>query len=101
MRVMARQSNREMQSKDNGVRGFPITFSQFIKNPMMSVMFLGLLSLFYFVYDMKTRINEQQYKIESLEKEVREANVLISELKESNGLLKAELQTRKELKNIR
>jgi cell division protein FtsL len=64
-------------------------------------MFIGMLSLFYLVYDMKTRIGEQEEKIESLELEVRNASKIIAELKESNGLLKAELQTRKELNNIR
>jgi hypothetical protein len=101
MRVMARTTTKNIPNDGNGVIGFPITFSQFVKNPLMSIMFIGMLSLFYLVYDMKTRIGEQEEKIESLELEVRNASKIIAELKESNGLLKAELQTRKELNNIR
>jgi len=50
---------------------------------------------------MRSTINRQEYQIQKLETEVRENSRTIAELKQENGSLKAELQTRKELNNIR
>lgn len=98
---MARPTTKNIEEENSNPLGLPITFSQFVKNPLMSIMFLGILLLFYLVYDMKSTINKQEYKIQSLEREVRDNSRTIAELKEENGSLKAELQTRKELNNIR
>lgn len=98
---MARPTAKNIEAEQSNPIGLPITFSQFVKNPLLSMMFLGILLLFYMVYDMKSTINKQEFQIQSLEREVRDNSRTIAELKEENGSLKAELQTRKELKNIR
>lgn len=98
---MARPTTKNIEEENNNQLGLPITFSQFVKNPLLGVMFLGIILLFYMVYDMKSTINKQEFQIQSLEREVRDNSRTIAELKEENGSLKAELQTRKELKNIR
>jgi hypothetical protein len=98
---MARNTTKAIPQETNGFIGLPITFSQFVKNPIVGTMFLGILLLFYLVYDMSSRIKTQDERIYALEKQISQASVIIAELKEANGMLKAELQTRKELKNIR
>jgi hypothetical protein len=98
---MARPTTKNIEIENSNPIGLPITFSQFVKNPLMGLLFIGILLLFYLVYDMKSTINRQEYQIQKLETEVRENSRTIAELKQENGSLKAELQTRKELNNIR
>ena len=98
---MARPIAKNIEAETSNPMGLPITFSQFVKNPFMGLLFIGILLLFYLVYDMKSTINKQEYQIQKLETEVRENSRTIAELKQENGSLKAELQTRKELNNIR
>ena len=78
----------------------PITFSQFVKNPITGMLFLCILAIGYLMYDTKQITKRQEERIEILEKEVRKAHEDIRELKSENSALKVELNLRKELKNF-
>lgn len=83
------KEEQEMQS-------LPITFSQFVKNPITGMLFLCLLALGYMVWDMKQVTKRQEERILILETEVRKCYSEIQTLREENGAMKAEIALRKE-----
>jgi|LakMenE18May11ns_1017448.scaffolds.fasta_scaffold9596500_2 hypothetical protein len=78
----------------------PITFSQFVKNPITGMLFLCILAIGYLMYDTKQVTKRQEERIELLEQEVRKAHADIRQLQAENSALKVELNLRKELKNF-
>jgi hypothetical protein len=77
----------------------PITFTQFVKNPVTGMLFICILAIGYLMWDTKQMSKRQEERILALELEVRQAYVEIQKLKEENGAMKSELLVRKELKN--
>jgi len=77
----------------------PITFTQFVKNPVTGMLFVCILAIGYLMWDTKQMSKRQEERILALELEVRQAYVEIQKLKEENGAMKSELLVRKELQN--
>jgi hypothetical protein len=77
----------------------PITFTQFVKNPVTGMLFICILAIGYLMWDTKQMSKRQEERILALELEVRQAYVEIQKLKEENGAMKSELLVRKELQN--
>jgi hypothetical protein len=76
----------------------PITFAQFVKNPVTGMLFICILAICYLIWDTKEVTKRQEERIYALELEVRQANIEIQKLKEENGAMRAELAIRKEYK---
>jgi hypothetical protein len=74
----------------------PLTFNQFLKNPITGMLFLCLIALGYMMWDTKQVTKRQEERILQLEQEVRKANQDIQKLSEENGAMRAELNLRKE-----
>jgi hypothetical protein len=74
----------------------PITFTQFVKNPITGMLFLCLIALGFMMWDTKQVAKRQEERILQLEQEVREANQAIQKLREENGAMRAEILLRKE-----
>lgn len=74
----------------------PITFSEFVKNPITGVLFLCLFAVGYMIYDTKQITQRQEERIIYLETEIRKCHVEIQKLREDNGSMRAELALRKE-----
>jgi Tfp pilus assembly protein PilN len=74
----------------------PLTFNQFLKNPITGMLFLCLIALGYMMWDTKQVTKRQEERIMQLEQEVRKANQDIQKLSEENGAMRAELNLRKE-----
>lgn len=75
----------------------PVTYKEFVQNPMTAMLFMAISALTYFVWDMKQVANKQDDRIVLLEQEMKSAIEEIKTLREDNGSLRAELNTRKEL----
>jgi Tfp pilus assembly protein PilN len=88
------------EAKEENSLNAPITFSQFVKNPITGMLFLCILAIGYLMYDTKQVTKRQEERIEQLEQEVRKTNADIRELQAENSALKVELNLRKELKNF-
>lgn len=74
----------------------PITFSEFVKNPITGVLFLCLFAVGYMIYDTKQVTARQEERILFLETEIRRCHVEIQKLREDNGAMRAEIALRKE-----
>lgn len=75
----------------------PVTYKEFVQNPLTAMLFMAISALTYFVWDMKQVANKQDDRIVLLEQEMKSAIEEIKTLREDNGSLRAELNTRKEL----
>lgn len=84
------------EQEQETVLSSPITFSQFVKNPITGMLFLSLMALGYMFWDMKQVTKRQEERILFLENEVRKCNTEIQKLREDNGAMRAELTLRKE-----
>lgn len=85
--------------------GFPISFSEFAKEPVKGVMFLCLVAVGYLYIDLKlnynNQIEKQGQKIEALEHKI---DVLTEQLRRSDSLLSAsasKIRTLQELGKIK
>ena len=88
------------QVRQEEMTSLPITFTQFVKNPITGMLFLCLLALGYMVYDMKQVTTRQEERILILEGEVRKCYTEIQSLREENGAMKAEIALRKEFQRL-
>jgi hypothetical protein len=85
--------------------GFPISFSEFAKEPVKGIMFLCLIAVGYLYVDLKlnynSQIEKQGAKIEQLEAKI---DLLTQQLRRSDSLLSAsasKIQTLQELGKIK
>jgi hypothetical protein len=79
----------------------PVSYKEFVKNPITAMLFMAISGLTYFVWDMKQVANKQDERIILLEQEMKAAVEEIKTLREDNGSLRAELNTRKELSKFK
>lgn len=89
-------TSKQAKTEEQVMLSSPITFSQFVKNPITGMLFLCLMALGYMVWDMKQVTKRQEERILYLENEVRKCNTEIQKLREDNGAMRAELTLRKE-----
>jgi len=89
-------TSKQAKSEEQVMLSSPITFSQFVKNPITGMLFLSLMALGYMFWDMKQVTKRQEERILFLENEVRKCNTEIQKLREDNGAMRAELTLRKE-----
>lgn len=87
---------KRIKTEEQELTSLPITFNQFLKNPITGMLFLCLLALGYMVFDMKQVTKRQEERILLLETEVRRCYSEIQSLREENGAMKAEITLRKE-----
>lgn len=92
-------TTRQAKTQEQELTSLPITFTQFVKNPITGMLFLCLLALGYMVFDMKQVTKRQEERILLLELEVRKCYSEIQTLREENGAMKAEISLRKEFEN--
>lgn len=92
-------TTRQAKTQEQELTSLPITFTQFVKNPITGMLFLCLLALGYMVFDMKQVTKRQEERILLLELEVRKCYSEIQTLREENGAMKAEITLRKEFEN--
>lgn len=92
----AKQQVKEQVKEQEAMLSSPITFNQFVKNPITGMLFLCLMALGYMFWDMKQVTKRQEERILYLENEVRKCNTDIQKLREENGAMRAELTLRKE-----
>ena len=85
--------------------GFPLSFSEFAKEPVKGIMFLCLIAIGYLYVDLKinynSQIEKQGARIESLEHKI---DVLTEQLRRSDSLLSAsasKIRTLQELGKIK
>lgn len=85
--------------------GFPISFSEFAKEPVKGIMFLCLVAVGYLYVDLKlnynSQIEKQGAKIEALERKI---DALTEQLRRSDSLLSAsasKIRTLQELGKIK
>ena len=85
--------------------GFPLSFSEFAKQPVKGIMFLCLIAIGYLYVDLKinynSQIEKQGARIESLEHKI---DVLTEQLRRSDSLLSAsasKIRTLQELGKIK
>lgn len=79
----------------------PVSYKEFVKNPITAMLFMAISGLTYFVWDMKQVAIKQDERIILLEQEMKAAVEEIKTLREDNGSLRAELNTRKELSKFK
>ena len=92
-------TTKQAKAQEQEMPALPITFNQFLKNPITGMLFLCLLALGYMVFDMKQVAKRQEERILLLETEVRKCYTEIQTLREENGAMKAEITLRKEFQN--
>lgn len=92
-------TTKQVKPQEQEMTSFPITFNQFLKNPITGMLFLCLLALGYMVFDMKQVTKRQEERILLLELEVRKCYTEIQTLREENGAMRAEIALRKEFQN--
>jgi hypothetical protein len=85
--------------------GFPLSFSEFAKQPVKGIMFLCIIAIGYLYVDLKinynSQIEKQGARIESLEHKI---DVLTEQLRRSDSLLSAsasKIRTLQELGKIK
>ena len=75
----------------------PVSYKDFAKNPLTAMLFMAISGLSYFVYENKTEMNACKDEIKAMQIELKGAVEEIKTLRQDNGSLRAELNTRKEL----
>ena len=89
-------TSKEVKREKTQTLNLPITFSEFVKNPITGMLFLCLFAVAYMIYDTKQVTERQEERIIFLETEIRRCHVEIQKLREDNGAMRAELSLRKE-----
>ena len=69
----------------------PVTYSQFAKNPLTAMLFMAILALSYFVIVMKNDCDETRERLVKVESELKQAWVVMSDIKAENAALRAKL----------
>jgi hypothetical protein len=69
----------------------PVTYTQFAKNPLTAMLFMAILGLSYFVMVMKNDCDETRERLVKVESELKQAWVLMSDIKAENAALRAKL----------
>jgi heme oxygenase len=75
----------------------PVSYKDFAKNPLTAMLFMAISGLSYFVYENKAEMNACKDEIKAMQIELKGAVEEIKTLRQDNGALRAELNTRKEL----
>ena len=86
---------------DMAIPKSPVSYKEFVQNLITAMLFMAISGLTYFVWDMKQVANKQDNRILLLEQEMKAAVEEIKTLREDNGSLRAELNTRKELSKFK
>lgn len=98
---MARQPKTLENITSMAIPKSPVSYKEFVKNPITAMLFMAISGLTYFVWDMKQVASKQDERIVLLEQEMKAAIEEIKTLREDNGSLRAELNTRKELSKFK
>jgi len=69
----------------------PVTYAQFAKNPLTAMLFMAIIALSYFVIVMKNDCDETRERLVKVESELKQAWVVISDIKAENAALRAKL----------
>jgi hypothetical protein len=69
----------------------PVTYSQFAKNPLTAMLFMAIIGLSYFVIVMKNDCDETRERLVKVESELKQAWVMMSDIKADNAALRAKL----------
>ena len=69
----------------------PVTYKDFAKNPLTAMLFMAILALSYFVLVMKNDCDETRERLVKVESELKQAWVVMSDLKAENAELRAKL----------
>ena len=69
----------------------PVTYAQFAKNPLTAMLFMAILALSYFVVVMKNDCDETRERLVKVESELKQAWVVMSDIKAENAALRAKL----------
>jgi hypothetical protein len=69
----------------------PVTYKDFAKNPLTAMLFMAILALSYFVLVMKNDCDETRERLVKVETELKQAWVVMSDLKAENAELRAKL----------
>lgn len=88
---MASQKNAASLLMSNAIPKPPVTYRDFVKNPLTALLFMSISALVYFVYDLKQNDAKQRERIEILEKEMSRTYEQLATLKEENAALKTQL----------
>ena len=75
----------------------PVSYKDFAKNPLTAMLFMAISGLSYFVYESKKDTLACKDEIKTMQVELKGAIEEIKTLRQDNGALRAELNTRKEL----
>jgi len=67
----------------------PVTYAQFAKNPLTAMLFMAIIALSYFVIVMKNDCDETRERLVKVESELKQAWVVISDIKAENAALRA------------
>lgn len=89
-------ASKQAKTEKTETVNLPITFSEFVKNPITGVLFICLFAVGYMIYDTKQVTQRQEERIIYLETEIRRCHEEIQKLREENGAMRAELALRKE-----
>ena len=73
----------------------PVTYKDFAKNPLTAMLFMAILALSYFVLVMKNDCDETRERLVKVESELKQAWVIMSDIKAENAELRAKLNINK------
>lgn len=73
----------------------PVTYKDFAKNPLTAMLFMAIIALSYFVLVMKNDCDETRERLVKVETELKQAWVVMSDLKAENAELRAKLNFNK------
>ena len=73
----------------------PVTYKDFAKNPLTAMLFMAILALSYFVLVMKNDCDETRERLVKVESELKQAWVIMSDIKAENAELRAKLNLQK------
>jgi hypothetical protein len=69
----------------------PVTYKDFAKNPLTAMLFMAIIALSYFVLVMKNDCDETRERLVKVESELKQAWVIMSDIKAENSELRAKL----------
>jgi hypothetical protein len=69
----------------------PVTYKDFAKNPLTAMLFMAIIALSYFVVVMKNDCDETRERLVKVETELKQAWVVISDIKAQNAELRGKL----------
>ena len=73
----------------------PVTYKDFAKNPLTAMLFMAIIALSYFVLVMKNDCDETRERLARVESELKQAWVVMSDIKAENAELRAKLNINK------